>query len=247
MKKVILVLVMATLSVSLLQADILIKTNTHTAAFEMMGQSSPAKDEETMFWIAKSKFATITPELHMMADLEKKVAYFIYPKSKTYVETQLPLDMSQLLPEQMVQMMSAIKIAAEVKPSGETKKIGEWDCKGYDVLLSVTGMMPMKMNIKAWASTDVPFDWETYTNEMLPVFMKAATANMPFGDEIISEFQKIKGFQIASETTTNIMGVDMKVSTKVLEITKVKSAPKGTFDVPEGFTKQKKLMMERPH
>lgn len=244
MKKLVLIVTLVIVSFAFLSADVYIKTKTHRDAFEMMGQKQPAKDEITEQWLGKNKFATKTSNQNMVIDLGKSVMYVIYPQTKSYVEAQLPLDMAKLLPEQMAQMMSMFKLTVTVTPNGQTKKVGKWNCSGYDVVMSLTGMMPMTMNMKVWASKDVPFDWKTYMDKMFPNLMKVQSANMPFGEEMLNEFKKIKGYQVASELTMSIMGANMRVTTEVVEITE-KPAPAGTYSVPAGYTKQDKMTIQR--
>jgi hypothetical protein len=113
--------------------------------------------------------------------------------------------------------------------------VNKWNCSGYDVDMTMS-MMQMKM--KVWATSEVPFDWKAYTK------MYANLAKMQFMDDAsIAEFNKINGYQIASEMTMNMMGSDMKVTTTVTEITK-KEPPAGLYSVPAGFAKKESLSME---
>ncbi len=244
MRKSFLILTLIIVSFALVNADVYIKTKTHTDAFQMMGQSQPAKDEFTEQWIGKNTFANISNNQNMVIDLNKSVMYIIYPQSQSYVEAQLPLDIAKLLPEQAAQMMSMFKMTVTVKPNGQTQKVGKWNCSGYDVVMNLTGMMPMTMNMKVWATTDVPFDWKGYAEKMFPAVLKASSASMPFGDDMINEFKKIKGFQVASEMTMSLMGANMRVTTEVLEIT-TKPAPAGTYGVPAGYKKQDKMTLRQ--
>jgi hypothetical protein len=243
MKKLILVLTLIVFfTTAFLCADVYIKTKTHMDAFEMMGQKQPAKDEFQEQWIGENKFAQIMKQHAIILDLGKQMLYIVNHGAKTYIETSLPLDMSKLLPEQMAQMMGSMKINVTVTPNGQTKKIGTWNCNGYDVVMDIQFMMPMKMKMLIWATTDVPFDWKTFADKMFPAIMKAQSVQMPFGDEVVNEFKKIKGYQVATEMSMNMMGTEMKVNTEVQEITN-KPAPAGTYAVPAGYTKNEKFSM----
>ncbi len=243
MKKLILVLTLIVFTAAFLCADVYIKTKTHTDAFEMMGRKTPAKDTITEQWIGKDKFANIMGNMSTILDLSKKKVFIVNHGAKTYVEASLPLDMSKLMPEQMAQMMGNMKINVTVNPNGQTKKIGKWNCNGYDVVMDIQFMMPMKMKMKIWATTDVPFDWKVFIEKMYPVVMKATSMQMPLGDEIVKEYRKIKGFQVATEMSMDIMGSEMKSNTQVVEITN-KAAPDGTYSVPAGYTKNEKFSMK---
>jgi hypothetical protein len=243
MKKLLLILTLVVFTAAFLCADVYIKTKTHTDAVEMMGQKQPAKDAFTEQWIGKDKFAQMMGKMSTILDLAKNKVFIIMHSSKTYLEVSLPLDMSKLMPEQMAQMMGNMKVSVTVNPNNQTKQIGKWNCKGYDVGMDIQFMMPMKMKMKIWATMDVPFDWKAFSEKMYPVVMKATSMRMPFGDEIVKEFQKIKGFQVATEMSMNMMGTEMKMNSQVVEITN-KTAPAGTYSVPAGYTKNEKLSMK---
>ena len=239
MKKLILVVTLVVMSFAFLNADVYIKTKTHTDAFEMMGKKQPAKDQFSEQWMGDNKFAQISENQTMVMDLNKSVIYVIYHANKSYVEAKLPLDMSKLLPERMKGMMEMMKMTVTVNPTSETKKIGDWNCKGYDVTMSMQ-MMTMKM--KSWVTQDVPFDWKAYMGKMLPLVMKLS-GSMGLDENAIKEFKKLEGFQVAMEMTMKIMGQDMKTTSQVVEISK-KAAPAGIYSVPQGYTKMDKLKMK---
>lgn len=240
MKKLILVVTLVVISFAFLNADVYIKTKTHIDAFEMMGKKQPAKDQVTEQWMGDNKFAQIAENQTMVMDLNQSVIYVIYHGNKSYVEAKLPLDMSKLIPEQMAAMMEMMKMTVTVNPTGESKKVGDWNCKGYDITMSMQ-MMTMKM--KAWVTKDVPFDWKAFSEKMLPQVMKLSGGGIGLDENALKEFQKLDGFQVAMEMTMNVMGQDMKTSSQVVEISK-KPAPAGIYSVPQGYTKLDKLKMK---
>lgn len=242
MKKLILVLTILLFVTAFLCADVYIKTKTHTDAVEMAGHKQPAKDDFSEQWIGKNKLAMLMKQMSTVIDLDANKIFIIMHASKNYIESTLPLDMSKLMPAQMAQMMSMMKMKVSVNPNGQTKKIQNWNCEGYDLIMELTGMMPMNMNFKVWATTDVPFDWKTFQEKMYPTIMKQAM-RMPFGEEAIKEFQKIKGYQVATEMSMSVMGQNIKVTTAVQEITE-KAAPAGIYAPPAGYTKTDKLSMQ---
>jgi hypothetical protein len=241
MKKLILVVTLVVISFAFLNADVYIKTKTHIDEFEMMGKKQPAKDQVTEQWLGDNKFAQITESQTMVMDLKQNVIYVIYHGSKSYVEAKLPLDLSKLIPEQMAAMMEMMKMTVTVNPTGESKKVGDWNCKGYEITMSMQ-MMTMKM--KSWVTKDVPFDWKAFSEKMLPQVMKLSGGGMGLDENALKEFKKLEGFQVAIEMSMNVMGQEIKSTSQVLEISK-KSAPAGTYSVPQGYTKQDKLKISR--
>ena len=217
-------------------ADVYIKSKSHTDAMSIMGQSQPAKDETIEQWIGDDQFAYIGSEMNSIVDLKKNVMYLISHQDKSYVEAQLPLDFSKLLPPEMAQMAGMMKMTVTVAPNGQTKQIGQWKCSGYDANIQMM-MMPMKMTV--WASTDVPMDMEKFSK----IYANVIKAQMRLDDAAMQEMMKIKGYWIATETTGEMMGAKMRMATEVIEMTK-KSPDASVYKVPAGYTKKDTLSME---
>jgi hypothetical protein len=122
-----------------------------------------------------------------------------------------------------------------VTPNGQTKKIGKWNCTGYDMDMN---MMMMQMKMKIWATTEVPFDWKLFSK------MYANVSKMQFMDDAaIAEITKINGYQVASEMSMDMMGSKLNVTSQVEEITQ-KPAPAGIYAVPAGYTKKDTLSLQ---
>ncbi|MEN8153771.1 MAG: DUF4412 domain-containing protein [Acidobacteriota bacterium] len=239
MKKLILVLTLVFFTFTLLTADINIKTKNHTDAANIMGKQQPAKDEIVEQWVGDGIYTNITAKQSVIIDLKKKMMYMLLHNDKTYVETTLPLDMKKLLPEQVVQMMGMMKVKISVTETAEKKTIKGWKCTGYDMEMNV---MMMSIKSRLWVTQDVPFDWKKFQEQMGLETFKLAMAQMEMSEDALNEFKKIKGFQVASELTMNIMGQNVKSTTEVLEITK-KPAPAGIYEVPADYKKSSKLSM----
>ena len=235
MKKVFFAVVLILAIALLLPADVYIKTNVHTDAFAMMGQNQPAKDEVMEQWVGNNQLANMTGDNIMIMDMNKNLMFIVNLKDKTYVQTTLPLDMTKLVPKEAASMMAMMKVTVKVTPNGQTKKIGKWNCSGYDMDMNMA-MMQMKMTV--WATTDVPFDWKLFSK------MYANVSKMQFMDDAaIAEINKISGYQVASEMNMDMMGSKLKVTSQVVEITQ-KSAPAGIYAVPVGYTKKDTLSLE---
>ncbi len=243
MKKFFLLLTCVLLSVHFLGADVYVKQKTHTGAFELMGQKQPAKDEINEMWLGTGKMSVIRGDVTMVFDINKKKMWYIFHKTKSYFQTGLPLDTSKFLPPQASQMMSGTKVKVSVTPNNQSKRIGKWNCKGYDVVMNIiTPATAMKMKMLSWASTDVPFDWRVFQEKLAPEMWKATMARLSVGDEVVNQFKKMKGFQVGMEMSMDLMGATMRVRSEVMEIT-TKPAPEGTFGPPEGYEQKDKLSM----
>jgi len=215
--------------------EVYIQQKSHTDAVEMMGQSQPAKDEISHLWLGEDRMASHGLEQSVIINLKDNKMYMINHQEKIYIEMELPLDISKYFPPQFSQMMKNMTV--EVNPTEEMKKIGDWNCTRYDVEVNI---MMMVTNQKVWASTEVPFDWKLYSEKMLP---KLIQGTMMLSEDSAEEFMKIKGFQIKTESSMNIMGTEVKSLSEVVEITE-KDAPAGTFDPPSDYEKKEKFTME---
>jgi hypothetical protein len=219
------------------RADIYIKSNTHTDAVSMMGQSRPASDVTTEQWLGDGVMASKMGDRATLVNLKTNKIYIINNADKTYVEGDLPLDFSKLLPPQMAGMMGGMKMTVTVTPNGQTKQIGQWACTGYDAAMTMMGM-PMKMAI--WATKDVPFDFKSFMSKMYVNLLKS---QMMMDDDAAKEMMKVDGFWVATDMTMNMMGAKSHVSTEVTEIAQ-KPAPAGTYDLPAGYQKTDTLSMK---
>lgn len=241
MKKVFYLIFILIISAAFLNADYYIKQKSHADEVSMMGQTQPAVDEDIEIWITDNlkKFASHSPSQSIIINLENNTMSIINHQNKSYLEMELPLDITKYFPTEMTQMIKSMmdSITLNVSPTGEEKKIGEWNCSGYDVKMN---MMMMEINMKVWATKDVPFDWKKIAEDMMPKFMQA---QLRLSQEAVQEFQKIEGYWIINETSTKVMGNTFKAITEVVEIDK-KDAPSDVFAIPEGYSKKDKFSRE---
>jgi len=239
MRKAIIFVLLSAIALPLFSGDFYIEQKSHTDPMTVMGQEQPAQDSVQKSWIGDNKFAQHSQEMSFIFDKEKESLFWIMHGEKSYVEMKPPYDLNQYLPEQMAQMMGAVmsSIVVTVTPKEETKKIGDWNCAGYQMDMTVMGMTT---NIEVWATVDVPFDWKMVNEELLAIYQKI---QMRLNDAAMEEMKKIQGYWVSSETTVNVMQMKIRSITEVVEISQ-KDAPAGTFDVPEGYTKQDKLTMQ---
>ncbi|UCC39004.1 MAG: DUF4412 domain-containing protein [Candidatus Aminicenantes bacterium] len=221
------------LSPSVAKADILVKKKKHTDAVTMMGQTQPAKDEEVETWLGKDKMRQEEGDgkvYILRFDLNK--AYYIDYTKNTYSEIDLPIDLEKALGPQAQQMMQMMQASSTFTDTGEKQKIKNWNCKKYlaEINISMMGMsMPIKMEI--WASKDLGVDTNMYKK-----FYKETLALNPMTKELVEDFQKMEGFPVLTNVSMSMMGTEMKYHEEVISVEK-KDAPKGTYEVPEGFTK----------
>ncbi len=231
------------------RADVYMKNKMHTDAFTVMGQSQPAKDEIMVFWLGANKARTDTEGANtsMIFQADKKMLYMIDHAKKQYSE--MPLDFGKMFDaaadeaggdeedkaqaKAMAGMMKGLmgSMSATVTDTGETKKIGNWNCRKYILVIDMGGMG--KTEGEAWATEDLKIDYAlafTMANGMM--------ASMPGFEKILAEMKKIKGVVVFQTTTAKVMGQEMKSTTELLECGD-KAAPAGHYDLPVGYKKVK--------
>ena len=230
------------------QADVYIKQKNHTDEMKFMGQSQPAKDEMFVTWMGKNKARLDHGEdTSIIIRLDKKVMYTVnhaemkyweMPYSETSDILTAAIAGSDLSDEEQAQAQKMMKGFAQmmqpkvsVKETGETQKIKNWKCKKYIMTMK---MMGVTSTSEIWATEDIKIDYELYMTLGLSMMPKT-----PGLDKMLEEMKKIKGLTVLSTATTSMMGTDVKSTQELLEVSK-KSAPAGTYEVPEGYKKENK-------
>ena len=211
-----------------------------------MGQSQPAKDDMFVTWMGKDMARMDHGEdSTIIIRMDKKVMYMISHAEMKY--TEMPIDSksdifssaiaaSDLSGEEQAEakkMMAGfakmMKPKVTVTATGETQKIKNWNCKKYDMTMS---MMGMTTKSEVWASEDIKIDYELYRS--LTFSLLGQTQGV---EDMMKEMEKIKGIVVSSTGAMSMMGTDVKSTQELVEVAE-KSAPGGTYDIPEGYKKQ---------
>ena len=227
------------------RADVYIKQKNHTDGFSMMGQTQPPKDDLFVTWMAKDMARMDHGEdSSIIIRMDKKVMYMLDHTKMRY--TEMPIDSkgdifssaiagSDLSDEEQAQakkMMegfaSMMKPKVSVTATGETKKIKNWDCKKYDMTMS---MMGTTTKFETWATEDIKIDYELYRNLAFSIM-----GQTPGVEDMMKEMEKVKGVVVYQEGTMSMMGTDVKSSQELIEVDE-KPAPAGTYEVTEGYKK----------
>jgi hypothetical protein len=225
------------------QADVFMKQNQHTDAMSIMGQTQPAEDLVTEIWITDTKMVSSNAKQKLVFDLTKKVVTFANHEQKTVAT--MPMDFSKMMDQQAGDMSAEDKadfqqfmgrmmnIKVNVQPTSEKKKIGQWNCTKYIQTMKM-GMGTITSEI--WATTDINIDQDLYAQ-----FTTAVMAQMPGvsqnAAEIIKESKKIKGVQVFTTQTTEMMGQSFGSTVELLEYKEGK-APISAFAMPAGYKEQ---------
>jgi hypothetical protein len=211
-------------------ADTKVVQQHHTDAFTMMKQQQPAKDEQNTIWIGDGRLRSDQGKSSFIVRSDLKKMFMVSHEAKEYYVLDLPLDMKKVLPAGMAdQMLQMMKMDAKVTPTEETKKVGEWTARRYDVAIS-SQMMQMKMQV--WASKDIKFDYASFNNLFENIQLLS-----PGMDAMVQEMRKIDGYQVASETTMTMMGNNVKMTETTLSV-EDGTPPAGTYDPPAGYAEK---------
>jgi len=220
-----------------LSADIYLKTKVKTDPINVLGQSIPAKETIIEEWVSDNFYLRKGESISYLLDLRKNNLYLILHRTKSYIETTLPVDFVSLLPPDLLQMSQALQqMTVSVSATGETKVINNIKCQGYKLEMIIM-MYPIEMNI--WASEELPVDLKTYLERIQPEILKM---QFQTSNQVASEFQKIKGLWIAYETKAQIMGGEVNSRAEIVEISK-KPAPDGIYALPAGYNRKDRLEM----
>ena len=230
-------------------ADLYMKQKVHTDAIQIMGMNQPAKDTVAEIWITENGFRTDDPEHSMIMLTAEQKMIVIDHKEKTYMEQ--PLNLNEMMAEavrdegpeaqaamreqqaamgQMMQGMMNMEVTVE--ETSATKTIGKWKCRKYIVTVA-SPMMPMTTEV--WATEDIQVDPKVY-DQMTSRMVAGMPGMQSSMDAMKEKLKKIKGVQVMSVSTANIMGQTQKTTTELLDFKEAK-APANLFAVPAGYRK----------
>jgi hypothetical protein len=223
-----------------LSAGVYMKQKSHTDAMQIMGQTQPAKDTVQEIWITEQGFRSDNPEQSVIFDQQKGTMTVLDHQQKTYFEIPMGQDMIPGMMEgneegaaEMQQMMSQMmKMDILVEPTGEVKTIHDWPCKKY--IMKINMAMGTIEN-EIWASESLSIDPKLYQQ-----FSSSMFRMMPGMQQSIAKLQeemkKIKGTQVMTISTNQIMGQKINSTTELVEIKEGK-APADLLKIPSGYTK----------
>ncbi len=222
-------------------SDIYLKQKQHMDAMTVMGQTRPAEDIITETWITKTKMAVNSEKQQIVIDLNAETITIADHDKKTMMS--MPLDFGKAAsgagktPGEQAQtqefMNNMMDVKLNVEPTNETKTINNWSCKKY---VKTIDMGMGKVTADVWATTEIKMDEDLYNK-----FSAAMMAQMPgLADNVGAvekEMQKIKGVQVYTEQTNQVMGQTIKSTVELLEH-KQGNAPAEAFELPTGYSKQ---------
>ncbi|MDZ7831322.1 MAG: hypothetical protein U5L07_06190 [Desulfobacterales bacterium] len=225
-------------------ADVYLKQEQHTDAVTIMGQKQPATDVVSEIWITSEGIRTDTAAESTIMLLDEEKIILLDHTDNTYQVRPMGMDkmMEQSVkgqsPEEKAAMQgmmkNMMKMDVSVTATGESQTIRGWDCKKYRVTMDT--MMGKSVN-EIWATKDLNVDQELY--DRLNTALMAAMPGMQKGlKKIQAEMKKIKGVQVKTLSTQQIMGKERTTTTELLDY-KEAEAPAGHLEIPSGYSEKK--------
>lgn len=220
-------------------ADVKIVEKQHIDAFTMMGHTQPASDTRTVMWLGKGKMRVETGKQVVIIRLDRKKMYIVENNGAVYSVVNLPIDLKKMLPPGMgQQMLEMMKMTATVKKGTETKKIGKWTARRWDITLSST---MAKVRQTWWVTQDLKLDLSDF-NDMAAQL----TELQPGMKEAAEKFRQVDGFPVVKDTQTEMAmggGAKMTSHEEVLSVEEG-SPPAGTYEPPAGAKAKAFNLME---
>ena len=121
---------------------------------------------------------------------------------------------------------------AAVTETGETRRIGGWNCRKYLLDLSVpvgNAAPPMVTKSELWTTAEIEVDARLYSG-LANLFV----SRRPGAREALAELERIKGFPVLRVDRSELMGSVRETSLELLEVTKG-TPPAGTYEIPPGY------------
>lgn len=176
---------------------------------EATGGASDGEARTITLWSRADRTARMDDNGKMIGDLESGVTYLVNDRKKT----------CHAMPRQKNDSTDAPSAQVEVRETGESRQIGSWQAKGYE--LKVASEDPIEVAV--WVSDEVAVD------------MRAQRAHMervvtPDTAWLLTLFD-LGGYPVRQEIS---MG-PMRVWSELVSVEE-KAAPDGTYEIPAGYT-----------
>lgn len=162
------------------------------------------------------------PRQSVILDEAVKKLFVIQHETKVYHAFDLPLNLSQDVPPEM-------RVEVTVTPTEETRKIGPYATKRYDVLLEGAGLT---RTLELWVAPTMPFDVAEFKRLTLE-----AAGIQPAAGEWIGKILAIDGFAVLRESHAKVGEFEHRSSQELVSVEQVDADP-ASFVPPAGYTER---------
>jgi len=219
---VLLVVAIALLAAGAAAADTKIVQAVHQDAFTVMGQSQPAADSERVIWLGGNRLRVDEDDSTMIVRLDTATMYMIDHAGRTVSAISLPVDPDTLLPPGVAdQMRAMMQLSIAVSPTEETKKVGGWTARRWNVTMT-TPMVTIERTL--WATKDVDVDRAAYDR----LFHQIASLQ-PGAEKLVEE-----------QSVTRMPGSDDVTMTRTEKTMSVETLdpPVGAYEPPSDYSER---------
>jgi Domain of unknown function (DUF4412) len=210
--------------------DSLLTVKSHADAFELKGETQPAKDNQVRIWVTGDKIRRDEGDTSMILRLDRNKLFLIHHPEKTYNEMTLPVDFVRLMPkgkEELGQTWAKqMRLTVKVTPGTETKKINGWSAQR--VQMDVVSAMGMKIGTTLWISKDIA----SYAT--LNKLTAALAALQPGAADWSQKLNQLEGFPVLKEDDVDALGAHFKTREELVSV-EAKEAPAGIYDPPASY------------
>jgi hypothetical protein len=203
----------------------------HQDAFTVMGKTQPAMDSERVIWLDTDRLRMDDAGAAFIVRLDLRKMYIIDHDLETVSAVDLPVDLAALLPAGVAdQMLPMLQLEVEVTPTDETKKVGEWNARRYNVKMT-SNMVTVEQVL--WVTKEIDVDLDAYYRAFHQIL-----SLQPGTEGVLDELRTIDGFTVEEQAVTKMSMVgevemrshDVTLSVETLD------APAGLFEPPATYT-----------
>lgn len=203
-------------------ADTRIVQESHHDAFAVLGQEQPAFDANRVIWFAADRLRMDEMGVSFIVRADRQLLYVVDHDHRTVSSVELPIDLQNLLPQGVAErMLGMLELEVRVTPSQETKTVGPWQSRRYDVVM--TSKMATVTNVM-WATSDLDVDREAYFG----LFQQIVSLQPGMAD-VLTAIRSIDGFIVEEQSVTTMPmtgDVEMRSVDRTVSV--------DTMDPPEG-------------
>ncbi|MCP5105677.1 MAG: hypothetical protein GY950_19980 [bacterium] len=158
-----------------------------------------------------------------------------------FVEVSLPPDFEKIVDKKVTALFRMDEAGGSVKPTGETKKISNRACTGYERKFWAADQGSRYENRieTLWMTIDVPFDVTLY-HSLNAILVDLYRYVAHWDRQLVNDLKRTPGFPMAVYSRFYIKKTVSKAYREVIEITE-KKPPVGLYSIPAGYKKKEKL------
>ena len=214
-------------------ADTKMVQESHQDAFSVMGQAQPATDSQRVIWIGDDRLRMDESGGTFIVRLDLDKMFIVDHGEETVSAIDLPIDLGELLPAGVAdQMLSMLKFEVDVSPTEETKMVGPWKARRYDVTMP-SAMVTVENTM--WVTNDVELDRDAYHRTFHQII-----SLQPGMENVLDTLKSIDGFAVEEETTTRMaMAGDAEMKSHDVTVSvETLDPPMGIYDPPATYTEK---------